>query len=155
MARLTEGLALAGHLRQTAGMPVFDHLGITVDDLDHSILQFDPVMSALGFTRTDADASVAWYAEGDVELILFPAREPGSGPHRHGRVGWQHLAFAVDSRADVDRLHAIALDAGWTAVREPKPYPRFNDRYYASFLEDANGIRIEFMHNPPRDTTPV
>lgn len=133
-------------------MALFDHLGITVDDLPGSISQFDPVMRALGCTRTDADGSVAWN-RGEEELILFPAREPDSGPHRHGRVGWQHLAFAVDSRADVDRLHAVALEAGWTPVRDPKLYPRYNDRYYASFVEDDNGIRLEFMHNPPRDAS--
>ncbi|MBW9094838.1 VOC family protein [Microbacterium jejuense] len=132
-------------------MAVFDHLGITVDDLQRGIARYDPIMRALGFERTDADASVSWWTEGEVELILFPAREPGTGPHRHGRVGWQHLAFAVDSRDEVDRLHAIAMDAGWTAVREPKLYPRFNDRYYASFVEDDDGIRLEFMHNPPRE----
>ena len=41
-------------------MLVFDHLGITVDDLPHAIGQFDPVMTALGFTRVDAEASVSW-----------------------------------------------------------------------------------------------
>ena len=132
-------------------MPLFDHIGITVDDLPRSIAQFDPVMQALGCTRQDADSGVSW-SLGEEELILFPAREAGSGPHRHGRVGWQHLAFPVASRAEVDRLHAIALDAGWTAVSGPKLFPRFNDRYYASFVEDDNGIRFEFMHNPPRDT---
>jgi catechol 2,3-dioxygenase-like lactoylglutathione lyase family enzyme len=132
-------------------MAVLDHLGITVEDLARGTAQFDPLLQALGFTRTDGDNGVSWYREGESELILFPAREPGTGPHRHGRVGWQHLAFAVDSRAEVDRLHAIALGAGWSAVREPTLYPRFNDRYYASFVEDDNGIRIEFMYNPPRD----
>lgn len=136
-------------------MPIFDHLGITVDDLPRGIAQFDPIMTALGFTREDAAGSVAWYRENETELILFPPREPGTGPHRHGLVGWQHLAFAIDSRAEVDRLHAIALDAGWSAVRDPKNYPRFNDRYYASFLEDDGGIRIEFMHNPPRESAVV
>ena len=133
-------------------MSLFDHLGITVDDLPHSIAQFDPVMVALGCTRQDADDSVSWY-KGEEELILFPAREEGSGPHRHGRVGWQHLAFAVDSREEVDRLHAIALAAGWTPVRDPKVFTRFSDRYYASFVEDDNGIRIEFMYNPPRESS--
>jgi len=130
-------------------VPLFDHLGITVDDLPRSIAQFDPVMRALGCTRQDADESVSWW-KGEEELILFPAREVDSGPHRTGRVGWQHLAFALGSREEVDRLHAIAMEAGWTAVREPKPYPRFNGRYYASFIEDNNGIRLEFMFNPPR-----
>jgi catechol 2,3-dioxygenase-like lactoylglutathione lyase family enzyme len=133
-------------------MTVFDHLGITVDDVARSTAQFHPVMDALGFTKYDAAESVSWYREGETELILYPAREPGTGPHRPGRVGWQHLAFAVDSAAEVDRMHAIALDAGWAAVRKPKLYPRYTQRYYASFVEDDNGIRIEFMYNPPRDT---
>ena len=131
-------------------MPLLDHLGITVEDLPRAVAQFDPVLTALGMERTDGDNGVSWYVEDETELILFAAREPGTGPHVHGSVGWQHLAFAVDSRDDVDRLHAIALAAGWNAVRDPKPYPRFNERYYASFVEDDNGIRIEFMHNPPK-----
>ena len=135
-------------------MALFDHVGITVDDLSRSTGQFDPVMRALGCTRHDAVGSVSWYL-GEEELILFPAREVGSGPHRTGQVGWQHLAFAVPSREEVDRVHAIALQAGWTAVREPKAYPRFNDRYYASFIEDENGIRLEIMFNPPRQPAEV
>ncbi len=130
-------------------MPIFDHLGITVEDVAAATDQFDPILRALGYARLDSEASVSWSRDGETELILMPPRESDTGPHVHGRVGWQHLAFAVDSRAEVERMHALAVDAGWAAVREPKEYPRFTDRYYASFLEDANGIRIEFMHNPP------
>jgi hypothetical protein len=132
-------------------MTVFDHLGITVENVTRSMPQFDAVLQALGFDRTDGDGSVSWYREGETELILMPAREAGTGPHIHGHVGWQHLAFAMDSPAEVDRLHAIAVDAGWMPVRDPKTYPRFTDQYYASFLEEENGIRIEFMYNPPHD----
>jgi len=138
-------------IRKAEGMAVFDHLGITVTDLPGAIARYDAVLQPLGFTRQDAEGSVSWQRDDEPELILFPARQPGSAPHRHGEVGWQHLAFAVDSRDEVDRLHAVALDAGWYAVRDPMLYPRFSDRYYASFLEDEDGIRIEFMHNPPRD----
>jgi catechol 2,3-dioxygenase-like lactoylglutathione lyase family enzyme len=99
-------------------VPLFDHIGITVDDLPRSIAQFDPVMQALGCTRQDADNGVSWYL-GEEELILFAAREPGTGPHRHGRVGWQHLALPVDSRADVDRLHEIAVGAGGRQSADP------------------------------------
>lgn len=131
-------------------MALLDHLGITVDDLDSGIAQFDPVLTALGFTRHDVEGSVSWQQGDETELVLMPAREPGSGPHVHGRVGWQHLAFAVDTPAEVDRMHAVAVDAGWSVVREPKKYPRFTERYYASFVESDDGIRIEFMYNPPR-----
>ena len=105
-------------------MAIVDHLGTTVHDLARSTAQFDAVLGTLGFVRTDAEGSVAWWVEGEPEIILFPSREPGDGPHVHGRVGWQ-------------------------VVREPKPYPRFNERYYASFVEDASGIRLEFMFTPP------
>lgn len=132
-------------------MALFDHIGISVRDLATSTAQFNPVMRLLACTREDAVGSVSWY-RGEEELILYPARDDHDAPHRTGRVGWQHLAFAVDSREDVDRLHHAAIAAGWTAVREPKPYPRFSDRYYASFVEDDNGVRLEFMFNPPRES---
>ena len=133
-------------------MALLDHLGITVDDLERARTQFGPVLSALGYVSGyEDDHSLSWNNGGETEFLLLAAREEGTGPHVHGHVGWQHLAFAVDSRDEVDRLHQIAMDAGWTAVREPKEYPRFSDRYYATFVEDADGIRIEFMYNPPRE----
>ncbi len=129
-------------------MPLFDHLSVSVADVERAIAQFDPILTALGLERTDGGNGASWYAEGETELIVLPARDAASGPHEHGRIGWQHLAFAVRSRAEVDRMHALATDAGWTVVREPKEYPRFTPTYYASFVENADGIRIEFMHNP-------
>lgn len=130
-------------------MATFDHLGITVDDVPRASAQFNPVLEALGYIRAhDAENLAYWQKTDEPELLLYPAREEGASPHRHGRVGWQHLAYAVDSRAEVDRLHHIALAAGWAEVRGPKEYPRFADEYYAAFVEDANGIRLEFMHNP-------
>lgn len=144
VARRRHAKLLAPDEKQLA----FDHLGVTVRDLSLATAQFDALMQELGFTREDAEGGVSWCKDGETELILCPTREKAAEPHRHGEVGWQHLAFSVASRADVDRMHAIALDAGWVAVRDPKPYPRYNDRYYASFVEDDSGIRIEFMHNP-------
>ncbi len=130
-------------------MATFDHLGLTVDDVPKASAQLNPVMEALGYVRAhDAVDLAFWQKSGEPEVLLYPAREEGTGPHRHGRVGWQHIAYAVDSREEVDRLHDIALAAGWSAVRDPKEYPRFAEHYYASFVEDDNGIRFEFMHNP-------
>ena len=133
-------------------MASLDHLGISVDHVPSASAQFDPVLRALGYSRAhDAPDHAYWRQDGQPEILLYPARENAEGPHEHGFVGWQHLAFAVDSRAEVDRVHAVAIEAGWSAVRAPKEYPRFTARYYASFIEDDNGIRLEIMHNPPRD----
>lgn len=134
-------------------MALLDHLGITVDDLERGRAQFHPVLTALGYQSGGAnDHSISWNNGDETEIILYTWDED-SAPHQHGRIGWQHIAFAVPTREHVDRLHAVAVDAGWTAVREPKEYPRYSERYYAAFVEDADGIRVEFMHNPPRETT--
>jgi catechol 2,3-dioxygenase-like lactoylglutathione lyase family enzyme len=130
-------------------MRLVDHIGISVADLGRAVAQFDPVLSALGYSCTVGDRCAFWEQPGQPDIILYPAREPVHGPHAHGRVGWQHLAFGLASRDDVHRLHEIAVAAGWSVVRDPKPYPRFTARYYASFMEDDNGIRIEFAYNPP------
>ncbi|MGQ7311026.1 VOC family protein [Microbacterium arabinogalactanolyticum] len=134
-------------------MALLDHLGISVLDIEQGRRQFDPVLTALGYTLgIEAPNGISWDNGDETEIIIFPIRdEADAAPHRHGEAGWQHLAFSVASREEVDRLHAIAMDAGWTAVRDPKLYPRFNECYYASFVEDASGIRLEFVHNPPRD----
>ncbi|HWU30871.1 MAG TPA: VOC family protein [Microbacterium sp.] len=134
-------------------MALLDHLGVSVLDIEQGRRQFHPVLTALGYTLgIEAPNGISWDNGDETEIIIFPIRdEADAAPHRHGEAGWQHLAFSVASREEVDRLHAIAMDAGWTAVREPKLYPRFNERYYASFVEDASGVRLEFVHNPPRD----
>lgn len=130
-------------------MATLDHLGITVDDVPAASAQFQPVLEALGYRRAhNAPDHAYWRKKDSPELLLYPAREDDTGPHVHGHVGWQHLAFAVDSRDEVDRLHTIAREAGWTEVRAPKEYPRFTEGYYAAFVEEANGIRLEFLHNP-------
>ena len=136
-------------------MALLDHLGISVLDIEHARRQFHPVLTALGYSLgVDAPNGISWDNGSETEIIIFEIRDDAEAvPHRHGEVGWQHLAFAVDSREEVDRLHGIAVEGGWTVVREPKIYTRFNDRYYASFVEDESGIRIEFMHNPPREST--
>ncbi|WP_309065877.1 VOC family protein [Microbacterium sp.] len=133
-------------------MALVDHLGLTVEDVARGRAQFHPVLTALGYSLgSEEEGGISWHCGDETEIILYAPRESDTGPHQHGRVGWQHLAFAVDSRDEVHRLHAVALDSGWREVRAPKPYPRFSDRYFASFVEDDNGIRIEFMHNPPAE----
>ena len=134
-------------------MALVDHLGITVADLARGRAQFHPVLMALGYEfGTEDEGGISWHHGDDTEIIIFAPLVESAAPHEHGRVGWQHLAFSVDSPGEVDRLHAVAVEAGWKVVRAPKLFPRFNERYYAAFVEEDNGIRFEFMYNPPRES---
>ncbi len=58
-------------------MAIFDHLGITVDDVARSTEQFHPVMEAFRFSKYDSVGSVSWYWEGETELILISRARAG------------------------------------------------------------------------------
>ena len=54
-----------------------------------------------------------------------------------------HLAFAAPSREAVDAFHACALRAGGTDNGAPGRRPHYGPHYYAAFLVDPDGHRIE------------
>jgi catechol 2,3-dioxygenase-like lactoylglutathione lyase family enzyme len=57
--------------------------------------------------------------------------------------GLHYLAFAVESRADVDAAFTAAVGAGATALHEPRDWPQYRSDYYATFFLDPDGFRIE------------
>ena len=115
----------------------------------------------------DVDRSVAFYREvlglgepalfegergEQIHYLRFPV--PGSGslglrqaaedqPFELYAPGLHHLAFAVDSRADVEAAHAAAVTAGATVLHEPREWPQYRSDYYATFVLDPDGFRIE------------
>jgi catechol 2,3-dioxygenase-like lactoylglutathione lyase family enzyme len=124
------------------------HIAVTVRDSAASAAQHGPLFAALGYELVHVDSKVAvWDGEGP-EILTYSARTDPDTPHVHGRIGWQHLAFRVDSPERVDELFRIAQQSGWHIVRTPRLFPRFADGYYATFLEDPDGIRFEIAYVP-------
>ena len=125
----------------------------------------------VGFAVADAEASRRFYEQAlaplGLSLIMtVPAEQNGSGGTAHGfgkggnpffwigdneRVGeGTHVAFAVDSRAEVDAFHAAALAAGGRDHGAPGPRPHYGPNYYAAFVLDLDGINVEAVcHQAP------
>jgi glyoxylase I family protein len=65
-------------------------------------------------------------------------------------VGFHHIAFFVDSRADVDER------GEWLAARNvkiesgPKEYD-YMPGYYAVFFYDPDGMKLEILHHSPSE----
>ena len=57
--------------------------------------------------------------------------------------GLHHVAFAVESRADVDAIHAAAVEAGAEVLHAPQLWPEYAEDYYATFFLDPDWFRIE------------
>jgi len=70
----------------------------------------------------------------------WPVTPPGPG---------FHLAFRAPSRAAVDRFHAAALAAGGASDGAPGPRPDYGPTYYAAFVIDPDGHKLEAVYNAP------
>ena len=62
--------------------------------------------------------------------------------------GLHHVAWHAQSRADVDRLHALLVEIGATVLDAPADYPQYGDGYYAVFFADPDGLKLEFVYTP-------
>ena len=117
------------------------HLSFAVADLQRSATFYDAVLvGALGFMRAwSAETEIGYGLEAgnDKFVIKFrggPVVAPGPG---------FHLAFAAKSRAAVDAFHAAALESGGRDDGPPGLRPHYGPNYYAAFVHDPDGYRIE------------
>jgi catechol 2,3-dioxygenase-like lactoylglutathione lyase family enzyme len=121
---------------------MLDHVSITVRAIGRSLPFYDAIMTALGQERVWRDEAAAGYG----------LRADGAHPERSYltvRAGLnappdrRHWAFKAGSRAAVDAFHAAGLAAGGTCDGPPGPRPDYHDSYYAAFLLDPDGNRLE------------
>ena len=123
----------------------FGHIDLRVTSMDAALPFYEAVLPELGFTRRfHGPEWKVWAAE------LEPPGAPyfgivESAGHRPGE---SRIAFWTASAAEVDRLTAIATEAGALDVSGPKPMP-YSPGYYAVFFADPSGDLLEIYHRPP------
>ena len=59
-----------------------------------------------------------------------------------------HFCFAAPDAPAVDAFHAAALRAGGRNNGAPGPRPVYDPDYYAAFIIDPDGYRIEAYYGP-------
>jgi catechol 2,3-dioxygenase-like lactoylglutathione lyase family enzyme len=129
--------------REPEHMTMLGHLSFGVDDLERAARFYDRALAPLGYVRVWSNRNAAGFGEqgGGDRLALFArpgeARPPGPG---------FHVAFDAPSRAAVDAFHAAALDAGGRDAGPPGPRPHYGATYYAAFVLDPDGYKLEAVH---------
>ena len=120
---------------------MIDHVSIAVTDLERADAFYTAVLAALGLARLRAEERRVGYGKAYAEFwINFRG-----GAHDEG--DGRHVAFRASSIDAVDAFHRLALANGG---RDDGP-PGFRDRgvgpnlYYAAFIRDADGNRIEVV----------
>jgi catechol 2,3-dioxygenase-like lactoylglutathione lyase family enzyme len=119
---------------------LYDHADLRVCDLAKARGLYDALLPALGCSRIESDGdSVCYYRPGPERwapffgLVLDPLHRPNG----------TRLALRAGSRAEVERLAAIARDAGAAAFEAPHLCEEYTPSYYAAFFEDADGNKLE------------
>ena len=118
---------------------MIDHISLAVSDLDRSAAFYERALAPLGLTRlVTRSASVGFgkaYPELWINLRAGMARlSPDSGVH---------LGLRARSTAEIDAFHDAAVAAGGVSESGPSVRPHDRVRYYAAFVVDPDGNRIE------------
>ncbi len=117
---------------------VIDHLGFEVTDLGRSAAFYDAVFFALGGRRVhNAPRAIAYGTVGPCLWIVVRGRPPARG--------YGHVALRASGRAAVDAAHAAGVANGGSDDGPPGPRPQYGSRYYAGYLCDPDGLRVEVV----------
>lgn len=117
---------------------MIDHVGFEVTDLERSGRFYDAVLYALGARRLfQSEHAVAYGVNAPVVWIVVRGRQPGPG--------YGHLALSANGKAAVDAAYAGGLDNGGTDDGPPGMRPQYGERYYAAYLRDPDGLRVEVV----------
>lgn len=120
---------------------MIDHISIGVRDLGQSTSFYQTILATIGLTKLVERPDTTGFGKKYPEFWL------NLRPHLKGVAGngGGHIALRATSTAAVNRFHAAALHAGAQSDGEPGFRPEYHDRYYAAFVRDPDGNRIEVM----------
>ena len=125
------------------------HVDLVCRELERSLAFYAAVLGPLGLQEPalfDGERGES------IHYLRFP--QPGSGSLGLRQAleeqefelyapGLHHVAFAVESRDDVDAAYAAAVAAGAEILHAPRVFPQYHPDFYATFFLDPDGFRIE------------
>lgn len=127
-------------------MPMIDHISLPTADLQRARRFYTAAFAPLGAVEvavTEVSAGWAVDRSDDFYVILADAGTIANNAKAH-------YALAAPSRAAVDAFHAAALAHGGTDDGAPGLRPQYHPDYYAAFVIDPDGHRIEAVcHRAP------
>jgi catechol 2,3-dioxygenase-like lactoylglutathione lyase family enzyme len=123
---------------------MIDHISIGVSDLQRSARFYELTLAPLGLAKVVMRPATIGFGKAYPELWinLRPEMTPvaaGSG---------SHICLRAKSTGDVDAFHDAALKAGGVSDGAPGLRPHERVKYYAAFIRDPDGNRIEAVTFP-------
>jgi catechol 2,3-dioxygenase-like lactoylglutathione lyase family enzyme len=122
------------------------HISIGVSDIDRSKHFYDTALEPLGYKCLRPARSLLGYGYGrdSIALWVVSAERPVPADEKSGL----HFCFAAPNADAVDAFYTAALCAGGHDNGAPGLRPIYDPDYYAAFIIDPDGYRIEAYYGP-------
>jgi catechol 2,3-dioxygenase-like lactoylglutathione lyase family enzyme len=127
---------------------MIDHIGLDMSDPVVSRRFYEQALAPLGYkvlmeVPTEFTGGAVVFGMGVPPKPDFWLHQ---GTPQKPRV---HVAFAADSRADVDAFYQAAMAAGGKDNGPPGLRPQYHKGYYGAFVLDPDGNNIEACCHKP------
>jgi len=123
---------------------MIDHVSVGVADLDRAARFYEATLATLGFSRLVKRPATIGFGKTYPEFWINLRADMARVPHQSGT----HICMRARTTAEVDAFHAAALAAGGASDGAPGLRPHDRVKYYAAFVIDPDGNRIEAVTFP-------
>ncbi|MCA1397289.1 VOC family protein [Bradyrhizobium sp. BRP56] len=123
---------------------MIDHVSVGVRDLERAARFYEPTLAALGLSRLVTRPATIGFGKAYPEFWINLRAMMAQVPHESGT----HICLRAKTTAEVDAFHAAALASGGLSDGPPGLRPHDRVRYYAAFVLDPDGNRIEAVTFP-------
>ena len=127
---------------------MIDHISIGVSDLKRSARFYELTLAPLGLAKLVTRPATAGFGKRYPEFWIN-LRLTGVAPE-----SGCHVCLRAKSEGEVDAFHQAALGAGGSSDGAPGLRPHDRVRYYAAFIRDPDGNRVEAVTFPLEETDP-
>ncbi|WP_342731102.1 VOC family protein [Bradyrhizobium sp. B117] len=123
---------------------MIDHISVGVSDLDRSATFYEAALGALGLARLVTRPRTVGFGKAYPEFWINLREGMPRVPAESG----VHISLRAKTTAEIDAFHAAAVSAGGVSDGAPGLRPHDRVRYYAAFVLDPDGNRIEAVTFP-------
>ena len=118
---------------------MLSHVSLGTNDADRAARFYDPVLAVLGLRKLDERDGAIDYG---TAMTVFSLEKPTDGQPASVGNG-VHIAFWAGKREQVDEFYRLALAHGGSDAGAPGLRPEYDPHYYAAFVRDPDGNKIE------------
>jgi catechol 2,3-dioxygenase-like lactoylglutathione lyase family enzyme len=118
---------------------MFDHVSIGVRDVAKAKRFYDAALKPLGYKCLSQGEGSLGYGRDAVALWISATQRPVPADEKSGL----HFCLTAPTRKSVDAFHAAALRIGGRDNGKPGLRSDYSPTYYAAFVVDPDGYRIE------------